>query len=173
MAISLYDVTAPTFLQVLAALDSCLDKGLAHAREQGYDPEQLGDARLIDDMFPLHLQVMRAVDHSAGALRDVKAGRFTFPSMERLDYPGLQKLVADAAAEVRGWSREAVDALEGGDMVFDTGRSPATTFKAEAYLLSFALPNLYFHAATAYDILRMKGVPVGKRDWLDQLRTSL
>jgi hypothetical protein len=171
MAISLYDATAPQFLQGLAALRGCLDKGLEHVRAKGMAPDELVEARLIEDMFPLHFQVQRVVDHSAGALRDVSKGAFTFPGKEKLDYPGLQKLLAEAEDSVRGWSREAVDALQGREVIFDTGSS-RTTFVAEAYLSSFALPNFYFHAVTAYDILRHKGVPIGKRDYLGQLRTT-
>ena len=173
MAITLYDATVPNFLQVLASVRTVLDKGLAHAKATGVDPDSLVEARLIEDMFPLSFQVQRVADHSAGALRDVSQGAFSFPSKDAYDYAGLQKLVADAETAVRGWTREAVDALETREVVFDTGHSPARTFAGAAFLFSFSQPNLYFHAATAYGILRMKGVPVGKRDWLGDLRTSL
>jgi hypothetical protein len=173
MAITLYDATVPNFLQVLGSLRVVLDKGLAHAQATGVDPQSLVEARLIEDMFPLTFQVQRVADHSAGALRDVSQGAFTMPARGDYDYAGLQKLVADAETAVRGWTREAVDALEARPMVFDTGHSPARTFEGAAFLFSFSQPNLYFHAATAYDILRMKGVPVGKRDWLGQQRTSV
>jgi hypothetical protein len=173
MAITLYDATAPSFLQVLTSLRGVLEKGLAHARETGVDPDSLVEARLVDDMFPLSFQVQRVCDHSAGALRDVSQGRFTFPQKGAYDYAGLQALLADAETQLRGWTREAVDALEGREVVFDTGHAPARTFAAEAFLFSFSIPNFHFHAVTAYDILRMKGVPVGKRDYLGELRTSL
>jgi hypothetical protein len=173
MAISLYDATVPSFLQILASLRGVLDKGLAHARETGVDPDSLVEARLVEDMFPLTFQVQRVADHSAGALRDVRQGAFTFPKKEAYDYAGLQKLLADAETGVRGWTREAVDDLEERQVVFDTGHSPASTFVGGAFLLSFSLPNFYFHAVTAYDILRAKGAPVGKRDYLGSLRTSL
>jgi hypothetical protein len=172
MAITLYDATVPGFLQGLRALRRCLDKGQEHARSQGWDLAQLVDARLIDDMFPLDFQVHRVVDHSAGGLRDVSKGAFTMPNQDRRDYAGLQKLLAETEAEVEGWTPAAVNALEGREVVMDTGRSPARTFKADAYLLTFVVPNFFFHAATAYDILRMKGVPIGKADWLVRMRTS-
>jgi len=173
MAITLYDATVPNYLQVLGSLRGVLDKGLAHARETGVDPDGLVEARLIEDMFPLSFQVQRVADHSAGALRDVKQGAFTFPGKGAYDYAGLQKLLAEAEVEVRGWTPEAVNALEDRELVFDTGRSPARTFAGAAFLFSFSLPNFYFHAVTAYDILRAKGVPVGKMDYLGTLRTSL
>jgi hypothetical protein len=59
--------------------------------------------------------------------------------------------------------------MEGKDVVFEIG-GRKMPFTAEGFLMSFSLPNFYFHAATAYDILRMKGVPLGKRDFMGQMR---
>jgi uncharacterized protein len=46
-----------------------------------------------------------------------------------------------------------------------------TSFTSKTFFLSFLLPNFHFHAVTAYDILRTRGVPVGKHDYEGQLRT--
>ena len=62
-----------------------------------------------------------------------------------------------------------VEAYEGKDVIFKFGQA-AMPFTAEGFLMSFSLPNLHFHATTAYDILRTKGVPLGKRDYLGPLR---
>ena len=172
MAIPLYEAVVPTFLQLLGGLDAVLDKGLAHAEAIGIHPEALAHARLADDMFPLYLQVRRVADHSKGALEDVAKGRFTAPIQDPLDYAGMQALVADARTAVQGWTPDAVNALEGGEFVFDTGSS-RSLFTAEAYLLTFALPNFHFHLVTAYDILRAQGVSIGKRDYLGQMRLTL
>jgi len=86
-----------------------------------------------------------------------------------LDYAGLQKLVADARDELAALSPDEVNALEGRDVVFQIGERKLP-FTAEGFLLSFSTPNLHFHATTAYDILRGKGVPLGKRDYMGQLR---
>ena len=173
MAISLYDVTVPQFLQVVRALRGVLHKGLECARAKGLDPDELVDARLIDDMFPLYLQAQLIAHHSAGALRDAQGGSFTMPSRDRVGYSGMQDLLAEAESALAGLTREAVDALEGREVVLDRGAGSRTTFTAEAFLTSFSLPNFYFHAVTAYDILRAKGVPIGKRDYLTGLRTKL
>ncbi len=172
MAISLYEITVPSFLQVLGGLKGVLDKGLAHAKAHDIDPEALAEARLVDDMYPLRFQIERVADHSAGALRDVKNGAFVMPQKTQMDYAGLQKLIAETEAAVKAWTPEAVNALEGREVVFDAGGHRAS-FVAEGFLLSFSLPNFYFHAVTAYDILRMKGVPIGKRDYLGQMRQKL
>jgi hypothetical protein len=172
MTISLYDATIPNFLQLLGSLRGVLDKGLDHAKATGVDPNTLVKARLVDDMFPLGLQIQRVSDHSRGALEDVSKGAFTMPRHDMSDYTGLQRLLADAEAAVRGWTRDAVNMLEGREVIFDTG-SRRTSHTAEAFLFSFSLPNFYFHGVTAYDILRSKGVPIGKRDYLGQMRTKL
>lgn len=172
MAISLYDITVPAFLQVVTALRTVLAKGQDFAEANGIDPDTLVQERLIEDMFPLGLQIQRVADHSAGALRDVSKGAFTMPSHDLTDFLGLTGLLTRAEAELKSWSREAVEALEGRPFVFDTGSS-RTEYSAEAFLLSFSIPNFYFHAVTAYDILRAKGVPIGKRDYMSSLRTRL
>jgi hypothetical protein len=89
--------------------------------------------------------------------------------MPPLDYAALQKLVADAREALQKVTPAEVNALEGGDMEFQF-RDFKMPFTAEGFLMSFSLPNFYFHAATAYDILRSKGVPLGKRDFMGALR---
>jgi hypothetical protein len=81
----------------------------------------------------------------------------------------LQKLVADAREALAALKPADVNAFEGRDMAFQF-RDLKMPFVAEGFLLSFSLPNFHFHATTAYDILRSKGVPLGKRDYLGQLR---
>jgi hypothetical protein len=67
---------------------------------------------------------------------------------------------------VNGWSGKDLDLLL-------THVSPqATALTSETFLLSYLLPNFHFHAVTAYGILRMQGVPLGKRDYEGQLRTK-
>jgi hypothetical protein len=77
--------------------------------------------------------------------------------------------VSEARQAMDDLSREAVDPLEGASLVFEF-RDRKLPFTAADFLSSFSLPNFYFHTTTAYDILRSKGVPVGKRDYLGQLR---
>ena len=81
----------------------------------------------------------------------------------------MQQLVADAREALQKMTPAEVNALEGKDVVFQL-RDFKMPFTAEGFLLSFSLPNFYFHATTAYDILRMKGAPLGKRDYMGQLR---
>ena len=170
MAITLYDATVRSWLQELTAAEGFLEKGLAHCREHGVDPAEMLGTRLWPDMLALRFQIHAIVYHSTGALDGVKAGVFRPPSdLPELDYPGMQARVAAAIATLRGLNVEDLDKLQGTEVVFDF-RGRQLPFYAEDFLLSFSMPNFWFHATTAYDILRHKGVPLCKRDFLGALR---
>lgn len=168
MTISLYDATVGRFLQTLAAVDGFLERGRAHCIEAGVDPDELAQARLWSDMLPLSFQLISVAHHSRGAIEGVRKGVFSPPHRDPLGYAEMQALNAGAGAALKAVGRDEIDALQGRDVVFTAGER-RIPFLAEGFLLSFSLPNFYFHAATAYDILRSRGVPLGKRDYLGQL----
>jgi len=170
MAISLYDVSVTSFQQVLTGVAGFLDKGLAHCKASNIDPNDVVETRLYADMLPFRFQVIAVAHHSLGAIQGAQAGVFKPPAgpMDQ-DYAGLQKLIADTRASLAKVTRESVEALQGKDVVFELGKNKLP-FTAEGFLMSFSMPNLHFHATTAYDILRIKGVPLGKRDYLGPLR---
>jgi hypothetical protein len=91
--------------------------------------------------------------------------------MPELDYAGLQGLVEKAVTELQAVSAEEIDALEGKAVIFKLG-DLEIPFTAENFILSFSLPNFYFHATTTYSMLRMAGVPLGKRDFLGTMRVG-
>jgi hypothetical protein len=170
MAISLYDATVASYLQILSAVSGVLDKGLAHCRETGLDPAEIVETRLCGDMLPFRFQIVSVTHHSRGAIEGAKAGLFQPPpDLGPLDYAALQTLVADTRDDLSKLSRDEVEALQGRDMVFKV-RDFTIPFTAENFLMSFSLPNFYFHATTTYDILRWKGAPLGKRDFMGQMR---
>ncbi len=173
MAISLYDVSVRSFLQVLGGVSGFLERGLAHCQDNGVDPESIVETRIFDDMLPFRFQIISVAHHSAGAIEGARSGVFRPPGMAQpLDYAALQGLVADAKAALEAVTPEEINALEGKDVAFELG--PRTLpFTAEGFLMSFSLPNLHFHATTAYDILRSKGVPLGKRDYMGQMRLKM
>jgi hypothetical protein len=170
MAISLYDLSVANYLQTLGGVEGFLAKGLAHFSENKVDANEVADARLAPDMLPFRFQIHSVVHHSLGAIQGVRAGTFAPPGpMPSLDFAGLQNSVTEAREALQDLKPAEVDALEGKDMVFQI-RDNKLPFTAEGFLLSFSLPNFYFHATTAYDILRSKGVPLGKRDFLGRMR---
>lgn len=170
MAISLYDASVTSYLQTLGAVSGFLDRGLAHFRDNDIDPEQIVETRLYPDMRPFRFQIQSVVHHSVGAVEGFANRVFRPPAdLPKHDFAALQALVADARDTLHRLTPETVNAHEGAEMWFE-GRESRLAFSAEGFLLSFSLPNFYFHAATAYDILRFKGVPVGKRHFIGALR---
>ena len=170
MSTSLYDVTISTYSQILEAVSGFLNKGLAHCESMSIDPDDFVEARIHPDMMPLRFQIVSVAHHSLGAMKGAQEGFFVPPSFSSdLDYGGLQDLVVEANAGIGQLTPDTVNALQGNEVLFKLGER-SLPFIAEDFLMSFSLPNFHFHATTAYDILRMKGVPVGKRDYLGQLR---
>ena len=170
MAISLYDSSVACFLQTLGGVEGFLGRGLAHCKEKNIDPNEVVETRLFPDMLPFRFQILAVAHHSIGAIRGVQAGLFAPPGQSPpLDYAGLQKVVTEAREALQQLTPSNVNALEGKDVVFQI-RDMKMLFTAEGFLQSFSLPNFFFHATTAYDILRTKGVPLGKRDFLGKMR---
>ncbi|MFT7138962.1 MAG: hypothetical protein ACJAYE_001696 [Candidatus Azotimanducaceae bacterium] len=166
MSISLYDITVTTYLQELEAVSGFMEKARRHFESAGTDSQLLVDARLCDDMLPMSFQINSVTHHSAGAVDALASGIFTPPpSLPDTDYSGLQELVAGAKTRLQSLDRDVVDGYLGKDVIFEIGdrRMP---FIAEDFILSFSIPNFFFHATTAYDLLRSHGVPIGKRDFL-------
>jgi uncharacterized protein len=171
MAITLYDASVGCFLQTLGAVEGFLAKGAAHCKEKNLDPNEIVESRLFSDMLPFRFQVVATVHHSAGAVAGAKAGAFAPPGPSTADYAGLQKMVSDAKKSLEQVKPEEVNALEGKDVLFSV-RDLKLPFKAEGFLMTFSLPNFHFHATTAYDILRSKGVPIGKRDYMGRMKLA-
>lgn len=172
MTLSLYDAVIPPFRQMVGSVQGVLEKGAQHYEAKGRSPDDLLRERIYDDMLPLTFQIDSVIHHSIGAIEGVKAGVFHAGSgIEPADYAGFQARLAEAAEQLATLSADELEGLAGGDVVFRF-RDLEMPFTAEGFLLSFSKPNLYFHATTAYDILRMKGVPLGKRDYLGQLQVK-
>jgi uncharacterized protein len=170
MSFSLYDATIANYLQIINATEALMTKSLAHFKEKGTDPAEIVETRLCSDMLPFRFQVISLAHHSRGAMDAAKNGVFVPPTMRpELDYAGLQGLVTEAKNELAAWTPEAVNALVGRDVTFKFGER-TLPFTAEGFLMSFSLPNFFFHATTAYDILRHKGAPIGKRDYMGRLK---
>ena len=169
MSVSLYDASVARYLQTVSAVAGYLEKGRTHFTANGVDLNEVVEARIFPDMFPLRFQIQSVAHHSLGAIEGMKQGVFTPPSgAADVDYRGLQQLIADTREALQKIQPAEINALEDKEVVFEL-RERKIPFTTEGFILSFSLPNFYFHAATGYDILRMKGVPVGKRDFLGQL----
>lgn len=173
MAISLYDVSVASFLQTVGGVAGFLERGLAHCQDNGIDPQEIVTSRMADDMFDFRFQVISVAHHSLGAIEGVKAGVFSPGGDQSVqDYQGLIALIKDTQSKLQAITPDEINAFEGKDVFFEF-RGTKIPFVAENFLMSFSTPNLHFHATTAYDLLRSRGVPIGKRDYMGQLRMKL
>lgn len=170
MTFSLYDAIIPSNLQILRALDALLDKAEAFCAEGGIAPADLIEARLAPDMLPFGYQVKACAEHSTGAIAGVRGGSYA-PDLKPwpADFAGLHAKVRAATAELEAIDRAEFDALADAHTEFRFGET-ALPFTGANFLLSFSQPNFYFHASTAYAILRVKGVKLGKRDFMGMPR---
>lgn len=169
---SLYNLAVPTFLQTVRAVLGFLDRATAHCAETGTHPDDFVRARLTPDMAPLHFQLECVANHSYYALEGIKTGVFAPPDLrEDIPFANLRAVVAEAEELLRGLTPDEVNSWAGRELNFKIGPRQLS-FTAETFLLSFSLPNFYFHAVTAYDILRVQGVPIGKRDFEGVLRVQ-
>lgn len=170
MPITLYDATVPQFRQLLGAAKGLVDKAEAHCVAHGLTAADLIEASLIEDMGSLSYQVRQMAHHSASAMAGARAGRFA-PEMGKAgdDFESLRQTVAAADAQLADLVAADVEDFIGRDVIF-AGRGFEMVFRAEDFLLSFSVPNFFFHATTFYDILRHKGVAIGKRDYLGRPR---
>jgi len=172
MQISIYDAVVKTYQQLLPVVGNYLAKGRSHYESRGKDPNLAVDLKLTDDMLPLHFQVVSVVHHSANALKSLETGKAGPPDFSlALDLAGLQAHLQEAIEAVNAIDADAFNAKADDPVVFHLGEMEIP-LKASDFLLSFSLPNFYFHATTGYDLLRMDGVGLGKIDFLGAMRVN-
>jgi uncharacterized protein len=172
MSFSLYAATVPTYCQILEAVGRLLGKAEAWCADRGVAPNDIIQARLAEDMLPFAYQVKATAVHSLGAIEGVRKGVFS-PDMTPPpeSFVALKARIADTLATLSAIEAAEVDSFVGRDMRFAFG-DRHLDFTAENFLLSFSQPNFYFHATTTCDILRWKGLPIGKRDFAGKPRTQ-
>ena len=171
MATSLYDLSVPTFLQTVSAVAGILDRAVRHCAATAADPDDFVHARLFDDMAPFHFQIEAVAHHSVWGLEAVKNGVFAPPALVGpIPFADLQAMIGQAEAALGAFTPDEVNGWAGRDLDLQIGPR-RLAFTSETFILSFSLPNFHFHAVTAYDILRTRGVPLGKRDYEGRLRT--
>lgn len=165
---SLYEVSIPVFLRGLNNLASLLRKGEAHANEKDIAPDTLLRAKLAPDMFNLVRQVQSASDAAkAGGARLAGAPVPSFADTETT-FADLHERIAKTVRFLEGIKPADVDGDASRKVTLKLS-SGELNFTAVQYLTTFALPNFFFHVATAYDVLRNQGVPLGKMDYLGNM----
>lgn len=171
MTVSLYDLSVQTFLQSVRAIGGFLDRAAAYCDETAGNPDDFVSERLYPDMAPFHFQIEAAWHHSVWGVEALLTGEFTPPELEwEVPFARLRAMIAEGERQLMAFTREEIDACAGKALDMQIGPR-RLAFAAESFILSFSLPNFHFHAVTAYDILRSRGVPIGKRDYEGRLRT--
>lgn len=165
----LYAASIPLFQQTLTAFSGILSKAEAHATEHKFDPAVLLQSRLYPDMWPLLRQVQVCCDFAKGT--SSRLAGVAVPSWEDTEQSiaDLRGRIQRTLAYVETLAPTKFDGSESRPVAFTAGGNELRFPDGGAYLFKFGLPNFYFHAATAYAILRHNGVPVGKLDFLGKL----
>jgi hypothetical protein len=165
MTISMYQASAPRFVNMLRNLSALIEKADAHGAAKKIDPAALTAFRLYPDMFPFTRQVQIACDTAKGAV--ARLAGVEIPKHEDVEqtFAELQSRIAKTIDFIESVKPERVDGSEEKEIVLPM-RSGERRFKGMQYLLGFAYPNFYFHVTTAYNILRHNGVEIGKADFI-------
>ena len=166
MSISIYDASVGVFIPFLANLSGVLDLAAAHAEVRKIDPAILLGMRLYPNMYNLAQQVEEANRHAIVACA-LLSGREPLAFAEAAaDLAELKRRLAAAREFMRGLPRFAIDGAGEKEVVFRFRSGSERTFSGHALLLTFSVPQFFFHVTTAYDILRHAGVDLAKKDFL-------
>jgi hypothetical protein len=164
----MYQATIPVFLRGFSNLSAILTKAEEDAAARKIDPSVFTSARLAPDMYPLTSQIQIATDVSKGCA--ARLAGLEIPSYEDNEktFDELHARIAKTVAFLQSIKPEQIDGTDDKPITIKT-RGREVTFPGQTYLLTFVLPNFYFHLTTAYDILRHNGVVLGKPDFIGKL----
>jgi len=166
MTISLYSASVPVFKQMLNSLAVILTTAEQHAVAKNIAADALLQDRLFPDMFPLIKQVQIAADFARGV--SARLAGVDVPAYEGKEqsFADLQTLLRDSLAFIDGLTPAQIDGAEAREIITRPGTPKEKRFNGQSYLLSYGLPQFFFHVTTAYAILRHNGLDIGKRDYM-------
>ena len=165
MAVNMYTISVPIFVQILEALGNVIDKAKAHCEAKKLDEAFFINNRFYPDMFPFVRQVRSACDHAVNACGRVAGVELPSFANDENSFDDLKERIAKAVAFVKSVKPEQMNGQEDKEIVFKLP-SGERRFTGQTMLLNFTMPNFYFHATTAYDLLRHCGIELGKRDFM-------
>jgi hypothetical protein len=165
MTFSMYSASVPVFTQILNSLSAIIDKAEAQAAEKKIEPAALLQARLFPDMFAFVRQVQVAADFAKGACARLAGVEVPKYDDTEQTFAELKQRVTRTVAFIASLPQDGIEASAQRDITTGSG-DKAKQWKGQVYLMHYALPHFYFHATTAYDILRHNGVDIGKKDFI-------
>lgn len=166
MAISMYTVSVPVFIQHLSGLNNVLDKAAAWAATRKINEADLLNMRLAPDMFTLARQIRAATDHAVSAAGRLSGKELLKFANDETTIAQFKDRIAKTIDYLKGMKPEEIDGTEGKDISITFPSGATRQFTGQSLLLGNSLPNFFFHCTTAYDILRQCGVELGKRDFM-------
>ena len=168
MSLSAYQASVSVFIQTLEALSATIGKAASHAAAKKIDPSVFCQARLYPDMFAFARQVQLTADFAKNASSRLAGQEPPKWTDEEKTFEELQGRIARTIAHVRSLPKADIEAGSERSITIPIAGQPMT-MPGSTYLLNFALPHFFFHATTAYAILRENGGELGKRDFIGGL----
>jgi hypothetical protein len=165
MSVSMYQIAVPSFQKHLHALDGILDKAAVYCTARKIAPETLLTARLYPDMFSFTRQVQESCKFAALSVQRLASVDVPAEADAEKTFDELKSRIARTLDLLASVKPEQMTGSEDRMLAIKVGPNEMT-FSGRDYLLHFALPNFYFHCATAYGILRHNGLDIGKRDFM-------
>lgn len=159
-----YDISVPVFLRGFKNLLRWLDKAEAFAGSATAIADIVA-TRLAPDMFSLKGQIQVATEMAKGCGARLGGAEAPVFDNDELTLDDLRGRIATTVAFLEGLVPEAFEKTASTEVAI-TVPYGVLRFSAQNYVLQFSLPNFFFHLTTAYDILRHKGVPLGKMDYV-------
>jgi uncharacterized protein len=166
MSVSMYTVSVPVFIQHLNGLNTVLDKAASWAAARKVNEADLLNMRLSPDMFNLARQVRAATDHRVNAAARLSGKEPLKFANDETTIPQLKDRIAKTVDYLKSIQQTEIDGTEAKDISITFPSGQTRQFTGQSLLLGNSLPNFYFHTTTAYDILRLCGVEIGKRDFM-------
>jgi len=165
MQISMYDISVPVLTLALGNLKHIVGKGAAHCSEQGIDESVVINTRLYPDMLPFSKQIQIATDISKGCVSRLSGTDAPVFEDDEATFDALSGRCDTTLTFVNGFSADQINGTEEKECVLKLP-SVELKFNGFDYVSKFVVPNVQFHIATAYGILRNNGVVLGKADFL-------
>ena len=166
MAITLYAASVPVFKQMLSSLSDILHKTEEHRAEKTIEASALLQARLFPDMFALTRQVQIAADFARGITSRLAGVEVPKYDDNEQTFADLHSLLAKTLAYLDSFTPEQINGQEDREIITRPGTPKERRFNGQDYLLSYGIPQFFFHVSTSYAILRHSGIAVGKRDYM-------
>ena len=166
MSISQYSTTVPVFKQMLTALSEVLKKGEAYAQQRKFDPVTLLQSRLFPDMLPLVRQVQIACDFAQSVPMRIAGLEVAAYEDTEQSFAELQSRISKTLALINALTPAQLDGSSVQEIVLRPGTPKEKKLSVEDYALKYGMPQFFFHVTTAYNILRLNGVEIGKKDFM-------